>query len=165
MKHYRNASILPFTSPDTMITSTPLRPMLQRLATKAALKAVRPAAVISSSRGRPFSNNSTGFEDTATASNPRALDDYEKIMGPAPAISWIEEAVRSTTCHLTGWTSSPLPPVETTSTTMGLEIFHLDDDNDALAATAGNRTQCSFETDAEDRETTRPGVDSPANEV
>ena len=144
-----------------MITSTPLLPMLQRVATKAARKAVRPAAVISSSRGRPFS---TGFEETA--SNPRALDDYETIMGPAPAISWIEEAVRSTTCHLTGWTSSPLPPVETTSTTMGLEnIFFLDDDNDALAATAGHRTQCSFETDAEDRESTRPGVDSPANEV
>ena len=147
-----------------MITSTPLRPMLQRVATKAARKAVRPAAVISSSRGRPFSTgNSTGFEETA--SNPRALDDYEKIMGPAPAISWIEEAVRSTTCHLTGWTSSPLPPVETTSTTMGLENIFLNDDNDALAATAGNRTQCSFETDAEDRESTRPGVDSPANEV
>mmetsp|Transcript_26586 Transcript_26586/g.76792 ORF Transcript_26586/g.76792 Transcript_26586/m.76792 type:complete len:157 (+) Transcript_26586:82-552(+) len=152
-----------------LITPNPLRPMLQRVARKAQ-KSVRPAVVISSSRGRPFT--STGFEEPA--SNARGLDDYEQVMGPAPAISWIEEAVRSTTidlrhtCTLTGWSSSPLPPVETTSTTMGLENIFFDNDNgddDDLAATAGYRTQCSFETDAEDRDYARPGVDSPANEV
>jgi len=86
-------------------------------------------------------------------------------MGPAPAMSWIEEAVHATAsdvCNLTGWSSSPPPPVETTSTTMGLEnIF----EDDHLAATAGYRTQCSFENSAEDRDCMRPGVDSPANEV
>ena len=146
-----------------LISSKSLRPVLQRTATKVAQKTVQPAVVISSSRGRPFS--STGFEETANG-NARSLDDYEQIMGPAPAMSWIEEAVHATAasgvCSLTGWSSSSLTLAETTSTTMGLENVFEDDD---LAATAGYRTQCSFESDAEDRDCVRPGVDSPANEV
>lgn len=147
-----------------LISSKSLRPLLQRTATKVAQKTVQPAVVISSSRGRPFS--STGFEETANNGNARSLDDYEQIMGPAPAMSWIEEAVHATAasgvCSLTGWSSSSLTLAETTSTTMGLENVFEDDD---LAATAGYRTQCSFESDAEDRDCVRPGVDSPANEV
>ena len=147
-----------------LVSSKSLRPLLQRTATKVAQKTVQPAVVISSSRGRPFS--STGFEETANNGNARSLDDYEQIMGPAPAMSWIEEAVHATAasgvCSLTGWSSSSLTLAETTSTTMGLENVFEDDD---LAATAGYRTQCSFESDAEDRDCVRPGVDSPANEV
>lgn len=161
-------SIFPLTGVKTMInrliSSKSLRPLLQRTATKVAQKTVQPAVVISSSRGRPFS--STGFEETANNGNARSLDDYEQIMGPAPAMSWIEEAVHATAasgvCSLTGWSSSSLTLAETTSTTMGLENVFEDDD---LAATAGYRTQCSFESDAEDRDCVRPGVDSPANEV
>lgn len=147
-----------------LIASTSLRPVLRRAVKKVVQKTVQPTAAISSSRGRPFS--STGFEETANG-NARSLDDYEQIMGPAPAMSWIEEAVHATAasgvCSLTGWSSSPLTLAETTSTTMGLENVFQDDDN--LAATAGYRTQCSFESDAEDNDCTRPGVDSPANEV
>ena len=146
-----------------LISSASLRPALQRAATKGAQKTVQPTVVIRSSRGRPFS--STGFEETANG-NARSLDDYEQIMGPAPAMSWIEEAVHATAasgvCSLTGWSSSPLTLAETTSTTMGLENIFEEDD---LAATAGYRTQCSFESDAQDRDCMRPGVDSPANEV
>jgi hypothetical protein len=142
-----------------LIASSTARPAVKRAASSALAKPTATTAANATRCGcRAFSSVST----TDATSSTLTLDDYEQIMGPAPKTWWLEEAVKSATevCDLTGWSG----PVVSSSTTMGLDsIFDTDGPpEDDQAYLAGYRTQCSFDTEVDE---TRPGVDSPANEV